>query len=128
MCHFDNTFSLSPRGISRHILHLTASVAFQRTQKVFKTIFYTPTSEAGDLPKSVKWAEFKRAMARVGFAVEKLQGSAWQFTPGETSNAERNIQFHEPHPDSDVPYVMAKRFGRRLGRVYGWSTATFKLA
>jgi hypothetical protein len=50
----------------------------QRTHKVFKTIFYTPTSETGDLPKSVKWAEFKRAMARVGFAVEKLQGSAWQ--------------------------------------------------
>jgi hypothetical protein len=56
-------------------------------------------------------------MGRVGFAVEKLQGSAWQFTPGEALNAERNIQFHEPHPDSDVPCVMAKRFGRRLGRV-----------
>jgi hypothetical protein len=67
-------------------------------------------------------------MTRVGFAVEKLQGSAWQFTPGVDSNAERNISFHEPHPESDVPYVMAKRFGRRLGRVYGWSTDTFKLA
>jgi len=100
----------------------------QRTHKVFKTIFYTPTSETGDLPKAVKWAEFKRAMARVGFAVEKLQGSAWQFSPSEISNAERNIQFHEPHPDSDVPYVMAKRFGRRLARVYGWSADMFKLA
>jgi hypothetical protein len=100
----------------------------QRTHKVFKTIFYTPTTDTGDLPKVVKWAEFKRAMTRVGFAMEKLQGSAWQFTPGVDSNAERNIQFHEPHPDSDVPYVMAKRFGRRLGRVYGWSTDTFKLA
>jgi hypothetical protein len=67
-------------------------------------------------------------MTRVGFAVEKLQGSAWQFTPSVDSNAERNISFHEPHPESDVPYVMAKRFGRRLGRVYGWSTDTFKLA
>jgi hypothetical protein len=100
----------------------------QRTHKVFKTIFYTPTTESGDLPKVVKWAEFKRAMMRMGFAVEKLQGSAWQFTPGDTSNIDRNIQFHEPHPESDIPYVMAKRFGRRLGRVYGWSAESFKLA
>jgi hypothetical protein len=100
----------------------------KRTHKVFKAIFHAPLKDDGDTPKAVKWAEFRRAMARVGFAVEKLQGSAWQFTPGETSNAERNIQFHEPHPDSDVPYAMAKRFGRRLGRVYGWSIDTFKLA
>jgi hypothetical protein len=106
----------------------TSIIVDQRTHKVFKTIFYTPTTDTGDLPKAVKWAEFKRAMTRVGFAVEKLQGSAWQFTPSVDSNAERNISFHEPHPDSDVPYVMAKRFGRRLGRVYGWSTDTFKLA
>jgi hypothetical protein len=100
-----------------------------RTHKVFKTLFYTPTSETGDLPKASKWVEFKRAMGRVGFSVEKLQGSARQFVPGEASHAaERNIQFHEPHPDSDIPYVMANCFGRRLGRVYGWSSSTFKLA
>jgi hypothetical protein len=99
-----------------------------RTHKVFKTIFHTSMADTGDTPRAMKWAEFKRAMARLGFALEKLQGSAWQFTPGEASNAKRNIQFHEPHPESDVPYVMAKRFGRRLGRVYGWSIDTFKLA
>ena len=94
------------------------------THKVFKTMFYTPTTNTGDLPRAVTWADFKRAMAHVGFAVERLQGSAWQFTPGTASNAERNIQFHEPHPDSDVPYIMAKRYGRRLGRVYGWDAST----
>ncbi|KAL5121695.1 hypothetical protein ACEQ8H_000382 [Pleosporales sp. CAS-2024a] len=104
-------------------------VVDQRTYKVFKTMFFTPVSSVGDLPKAIKWAEFKRAMVHIGFTAEKLQGSAWQFIPGHGSNgAERNIQFHEPHPDSDVPYVMAKRFGRRLGRVYGWSTESFKLA
>jgi hypothetical protein len=100
----------------------------QRTHKVFKILFYTPTSDTGDIPKAVKWVEFKRAMVGVGFSVEKLQGSAWHFTPGEASNAERNIQFHEPHPDSDMPIVVAKRFGRRLARVYGWSSDMFKLA
>jgi hypothetical protein len=99
-----------------------------RTHKVFKTIFYTSTMETGDLPKSIKWDEFKRAMTRLGFVVENMQGAAWQFTPGDANGADRNIQFHMPHPVSDLPYIMAKRFGRRLGRVYGWSADTFKLA
>jgi hypothetical protein len=73
-----------------------------RTHKVLKTISYTPTPEMGDLPKAVKWAVFTQAMVRLGFAIEELQGSAWQFTPGDSSKAERNIQFHEPHPDSDI--------------------------
>jgi hypothetical protein len=55
----------------------------QRTHKVFKVLFYTPTYNTGDLSKAVKWVEFKRAMARVGFSIEKLQGSAWQFTPDD---------------------------------------------
>jgi hypothetical protein len=100
----------------------------QRAHRVFRTIFYTPISDMGDLPKAVKWVEFKRAMSRVGFAVEKLHGSAWQFTPCNNISARRNIQFHEPHPNSNVPYVMAKRFGRRLGRVYGRTVNLFKLA
>lgn len=99
----------------------------QRAHKAFKTLFHMSTSESGDLPKSVKWVEFKRAMARAGFSVEKLQGSAWQFAPGDALDADQNIQFHEPHPDSDIPYIMAKRFGRRLARAYGWSGDTFKL-
>ncbi|KAH7074577.1 hypothetical protein BKA63DRAFT_596095, partial [Paraphoma chrysanthemicola] len=106
----------------------TTILVDQRTYKVFKTLFYTPTYETGDLPKAVKWNDFKRAMVRVGFAVEKLQGSAWQFSPGDAFIAERNIQFHEPHPENDIPYVMAKRFGRRLARVYGWRGDMFKLA
>lgn len=100
----------------------------QRTHKVFKTIFYTQTSESGDIPIAVKWVEFKRAMGRVGFSIEKLQGSAWQFTPGSDANEQRSIQFHEPHPDNDIPFVLATRFGRRPTRVYGWNSESFKLA
>ncbi len=100
----------------------------KRSYKAIKGLFHTPSNDDQDVPKAVKWDEFKRAMVRIGFAAEKLQGSAWQFTPQNNSNIERPIQFHEPHPDSDIPYVMARRFGRRLSRVYGWSGDSFKLA
>ncbi|KAH6866627.1 hypothetical protein BKA58DRAFT_388334 [Alternaria rosae] len=67
-------------------------------------------------------------MIRAGFSAEKLQGSAWQFTPCGSLDVVRGIQFHEPHPDSSIPYIMARRFGRRLQRVYGWHGGVFKLA
>ena len=90
----------------------------KRSDKVFKALFHISQSEKGDLAGAVKWDEFKRAMVRIGFSTEKLQGSAWQFTPGDTLNIIRGINFYEPHPDSNIPYIMARRFGRQLERVY----------
>jgi hypothetical protein len=100
----------------------------KRTFKTLKTIFGTNSYSEGEVSKTVKWDAFVRAMIRTGFAAEKLQGSAWQFTPHGNTIVERSIQFHEPHPDSDIPYAMARRFGRRLERVYGWTRDTFRLA
>ncbi|KAL5417183.1 hypothetical protein PMIN03_001803 [Paraphaeosphaeria minitans] len=99
----------------------------KRTFKTLKTIFGTNTYSEGEVSKIIKWDAFVRAMIRTGFAAEKLQGSAWQFTPHGNTAVERSIQFHEPHPDSDIPYIMARRFGRRLERVYGWTSDTFQL-
>jgi hypothetical protein len=99
----------------------------KRAYKVIKALFYVPTSEDGEFPKAIKWDEFKRAMVRLGFSAEKLQGSAWQFTPGGGLDTDRGIHFHEPHPDSDIPYTMARQFGRRLRRVYGWEGSMFRL-
>ncbi|KAF2451689.1 hypothetical protein P171DRAFT_347641 [Karstenula rhodostoma CBS 690.94] len=99
----------------------------KRTFKTIKSIFGMH-AQAGDVPKVVKWDEFKRTMIRTGFSAEKLQGSAWQFTPLGNTDVGRSIQFHEPHPDSDIPYALARRFGRRLERVYGWTRDTFQLA
>jgi hypothetical protein len=93
-----------------------------------KSLFHVATSETGEYPKAVKWDEFKRAMARLGFSVKKLQGSAWQFFPSSALDTDRGIHFHEPHPDSDIPYAMARRFGRRLERVYGCNGDMFQLA
>jgi hypothetical protein len=100
----------------------------KRAYKTMKSLVHVTTSETGEFPTAVKWDEFKRAMVRLSFSAEKLQGSAWQFSPGDTSNIDRGIHFHEPHPDSDIPYIMARRFGRRLERVYGWSSDSFTLA
>ncbi|KAI8150983.1 hypothetical protein KHU50_012545 [Colletotrichum sp. SAR 10_65] len=60
-----------------------------------------------------------------GVAAEKLYGSAWQFrwTDGDQSR----IQFHEPHPYSKIPFVVARRIGRRLNRNYGWTGDIFVL-
>ncbi|KAF2645206.1 hypothetical protein P280DRAFT_531183 [Massarina eburnea CBS 473.64] len=100
----------------------------KNSYKVFKTLFGIRKSESDELPKFIKWNNFKRAMTKVRFSVEKMQGSAWQFSPTDNVEVERSIQFHEPHPNSDIPYTMARRFGRRLERVYGWSKDTFQLA
>ncbi|PVH95695.1 hypothetical protein DM02DRAFT_689572 [Periconia macrospinosa] len=99
----------------------------RRPYQVFKTIMGLHAADPGSCPKVVKWPDFIHAMTCVGFAVEKLQGSAWQFTPGKDSDVARGIQFHEPHPESDIPYAMARRFGRRLERVYGWDRDSFEL-
>lgn len=100
----------------------------KRAYKAIKAMFHVRSSNPEDVPRAVKWDEFKRAMVRIGFSAEKLQGSAWQFTPGTDLALGRSIQFHEPHSDSEIPYIMARRFGRRLERVYGWTGSMFRLA
>ncbi|RMZ73167.1 C2H2 and C2HC zinc finger [Pyrenophora seminiperda CCB06] len=98
----------------------------KRAYKTMKALFHVSVSDTEDFPKAIKWDDFKRAMVRIGFAAEKLQGSAWQFTPGPGINVNRGIHFHEPHPESEIPYVMARRIGRRLEQVYGWCGETFR--
>lgn len=99
----------------------------KRKHKTIKTIFGMH-AQAGDVPKVVRWDEFKRTMIRIGFSAEKLQGPAWQFTPHGNTDIERAIQFHEPHPNNDIVYRIARRSGRRLERAYGWTGETFELA
>ena len=95
----------------------------ERALKVFSILFYTQSSEAENIGE-VAWSDFLHAMSSVGFAVEKLYGSVWQFTPAEL-DVDRSIQFHEPHPTSKIPSTVAKRHGRRLNRAYGWHGGMF---
>ncbi|KAI1085359.1 hypothetical protein F5B20DRAFT_587411 [Whalleya microplaca] len=96
-----------------------------RALKVFKTLFYDNSRDApqGEIP----WKDFLFAMASMGFANEKLFGSVWHFQPTDET-MHRSIQFHEPHPVPHLPYIMAKRYGRRLNRAFGWTGDMFELA
>ncbi|KAF4841154.1 hypothetical protein CGCSCA4_v009706 [Colletotrichum siamense] len=88
----------------------------KRALKVFNTLFFNPLTSSS--PGEIPWTEFLHAMQSVGFHMEKLYGSAWKFTPTKL-DVETSIQFHEPHPSSKLPFVFARRIGRRLNREYG---------
>ncbi|KAJ5636285.1 uncharacterized protein N7484_009598 [Penicillium longicatenatum] len=93
-----------------------------RAFKVFRTIFFNPaiTSTPGEIP----WNDFLHAMTSVGFTAMKLYGSVWKFEPTGL-DVERNILFHEPHPRGKIPFTMARHYGRRLNRAYGWFGGLF---
>ncbi|KAF8349259.1 hypothetical protein F5887DRAFT_1233694 [Amanita rubescens] len=96
----------------------------KRAFQIFSTLFYTPsrTSQPGE----IAWTDFLHAMGSVGFGIEKLYGSVWQFTPGSL-DAGSSIQFHEPHPSGKLPFRTVRRNGRRLFRAYGWHAGMFRL-
>jgi hypothetical protein len=100
---------------------LTIAVS-KRARKVFSVLFHNPEFETP--PGEILWSEFLHALSSAGFAVEKQYGSAWMFTPPAESG-QRNIIFHEPHPSNKIPFHLARRYGRRLERVYGWTSETF---
>jgi len=90
---------------------------------VIKALFHMPNDS--EPPGKIRWDQLVATLTKLGFAVEKLHGSAWQFTPKKL-NSPRGIQFHEPHPSGEVPLALARRYGRRLARAYGWEAAMFK--
>ncbi|KAG6360887.1 hypothetical protein INS49_011955 [Diaporthe citri] len=94
----------------------------QRTYKVFRTLFFN--AESTSMPAEIQWIDFLRAMAAMGFSVEKLYGSVWIFCPA-TNSLGQSIQFHEPHPRSKLPFTTARRYGRRLNRAFGWTGGMF---
>ncbi|XXH01415.1 hypothetical protein Hte_007775 [Hypoxylon texense] len=95
-----------------------------RALKVFRTVFFDPAAHtsAGE----VAWRDFLHAMDATGFAAQKLYGSVWHFQPTRL-DVERSIQFHEPHPRGKIPFLVARRHGRRLSRAYGWRGTMFVL-
>ncbi|KAJ9611563.1 hypothetical protein H2200_004747 [Cladophialophora chaetospira] len=99
-----------------------------RQLKIFRTMFYT-ASPGDEEHGSIDSKDFRQAMTKIGFSAEKLWGSVWQFTPGEdvstTEGVRRGFNIHEPHPSSEIPYRMARCWGRRLNRIYGWTEETF---
>ncbi|KAB8243617.1 hypothetical protein BDV35DRAFT_407355 [Aspergillus flavus] len=81
-----------------------------RALKVFRAVFFNPATTS----------------TPVSFTAMKLYGSVWQFRPTRL-DVERNILFHEPHPQGKLPFKTARRYGRRLNRAYGWFGEMFVL-
>ena len=75
----------------------------------------------GQLP----WLDFLKAMSALEFKVEMMFGPRWQFTP--TTNGARTVSFDEPHPGSKLDSLLARHYGRRLTRAYGWTGSSFEL-
>ncbi|KAI9831131.1 MAG: hypothetical protein M1819_005219 [Sarea resinae] len=94
----------------------------KRAYKVLTTLFPTPSATFTDPPGEIAWTDFLAAMHSVGFSPEKLYGSVWQFAPPRGMAVERSIQFHEPHPRGKLAFRVARQFGRRLARAYGWES------
>lgn len=63
-------------------------------------------------------------MSYVGFSAESITGSAWVFKRQNKESLDKII-FHEPHPDSKIPPLIAKSIARRLQRTFGWTAETF---
>ncbi|ETS86949.1 hypothetical protein PFICI_00777 [Pestalotiopsis fici W106-1] len=95
-----------------------------RALKVFRIVFFDPS--ANTTAGEVAWRDFLHAMDSTGFTAQKLYGSVWHFQPTKL-DVERSIQFHEPHPRGKIPFLVARRHGRRLNRAYGWRGSMFVL-
>ena len=100
----------------------------KRGFKVITTLFYTSSEEAEAPSGEIAWSDFLSLMASAGFSVKKLDGSAWLFSPAEADLFRRSSIFHEPHPESKMSFRVARRYGRRLERSYGWSRESFERA
>lgn len=96
----------------------------KRAKKTFSVLFFVPS--LNDTPGDTTWTDFVHAMLSVGFVVEKLYASIWHFTPPKSVPGE-SIQFHAPHAGDKIRYHVARLFGRRLHRAYGWSENMFVL-
>ncbi|KAI0135118.1 hypothetical protein F4814DRAFT_399921 [Daldinia grandis] len=95
-----------------------------RSLKVFRTLFFNPAITSS--PGEVSWNDFLHAMTSSGlFTAEKLYGSVWQFQ--KLDGDQSRIQFHEPHPRGKIPFMTARRHGRRLSRAFGWGGDMFVL-
>ncbi|KAI9642174.1 hypothetical protein NHQ30_008976 [Ciborinia camelliae] len=96
--------------------------------RVFKVLFYQ--TDQNDIPGSIPWNNFLQAMVAVGFSVQQLYGNVWQFTPisneGILTGREKAIQFHSPHPEKRVEFIIARRMGKRLNRNFGWEGWMFE--
>lgn len=112
---------------------LPAFTVTQRSMKVFRMLFFT--HDASFHPGDVPWKDFCAALGSVGLLPQKLHGSSWRFAPASDRDSEctdarlkGSILFHQPHPSPNLPFTVARFYGRRLSRDFGWHGGMFRVA
>ena len=90
------------RGTSTEDTPISTYTVSKRDARVFSMLFRIFHEDTA--PGEVPWADFLHAMSSLGFAIQKLDGSAWLFSPA-LEPLSRSIIFHEPHPASKIRSV-----------------------
>ena len=100
----------------------------KRVYKVFTILFHHPSVHYA--PGEIAWNDFLHAMSSIDLIPEKLYGSVWRFAPGAEAKfgVENAIHFQEPHPSGKLSFHTARRYRRRLDRMYGLDASSFELA
>ncbi|KAJ7691275.1 hypothetical protein B0H17DRAFT_1201136 [Mycena rosella] len=66
------------------------------------------------------WRSFLKLIRDLGFTYDaSTAGSALRFDPPHANDVA--ITFHKPHPDPTIHPVIAREFGKKLMKNYGWS-------
>ncbi|KAJ7042074.1 hypothetical protein C8F04DRAFT_946358 [Mycena alexandri] len=79
--------------------------------KVFHRILQAPDlpgnhDDQGPRMGQIRWAEFERAMKRIGFGIVQTAGSSVRFDP--PAKSAHPITFHRPHPDAILTPIMLR--------------------
>lgn len=103
------------------------------THRILALLFPEPDDDPNK--ECLDWLDFVTAMSEFGFRAEHRGGSAFTFKgdiklPTTTQEDEirvrsRSINFHMPHPSTEMSPVLLRNMGRRLNRRFGWERAHF---
>ncbi|KAI1657630.1 hypothetical protein F4813DRAFT_396151 [Daldinia decipiens] len=78
----------------------------------------------GNARTEIKWVSFLGAMEKIGFGIQPVKGSSYQFT--YPINHGKSILIHKPHPRQVISKALARNIGNKLTRAYGLTADRFE--
>ncbi|KAI0853366.1 hypothetical protein F5Y00DRAFT_257391 [Daldinia vernicosa] len=92
----------------------------RRNVEVIRALFL------GDARTEIRWDSFLRAMEKIGFTIQPVKGSSYQFTYPISSGKQKSILIHKPHPRQVISKASARNIGNKLTRAYGLTADQFE--
>ncbi|KAI2777526.1 hypothetical protein F4815DRAFT_481069 [Daldinia loculata] len=90
----------------------------RRNIEVIKALFL------GNARTEIRWGSFLRAMEKIGFKIQPVKGSSYQFTYPNSHG--KSILIHKPHPRQVISKALARNIGNKLTRAYGLAADQFE--